>query len=41
MVLVCGNYTKVYNCINNNKKKTQDQKLHENLYTWYEKTNRV
>lgn len=21
MVLVCGNYTKVYNCINNNKKK--------------------
>lgn len=22
-------------------KKTQDQKLHENLYTWYEKTNRV
>lgn len=23
------------------KKKTQDQKLHEDLYTWYEKTNRV
>lgn len=22
-------------------KKTQDQKLHENLYTWYEKTNKV
>lgn len=22
-------------------KKTQDQKLHEDLYTWYEKTNRV
>lgn len=22
-------------------KKTQDQKLHEDLYTWYEKINRV